>query len=170
MNPCVFLDRDGVLNVERGTYTWRIEDFKVFKGVEEALEKLKENGFQIIVVTNQAGVSRGIYKKSDMLKCNEHLLKLTSHRIDDIYYATAHPEYSESLLRKPDSLMFEKAIAKYQIDPTRSWMVGNSERDLIPAIKLGIRTILLGKPADIPGNRYLVENLLEAAGIIIENQ
>lgn len=66
--------------------------------------------------------------------------------------------------------MFEKAIAKYRIDPGRSWMVGNSERDLIPAMKLGIRTILVGKPADIPGNLYFARNLLEASGIIIENQ
>lgn len=170
MNPCVFLDRDGVLNVERGTYTWNIEDFEVINGVKESLHKLKENGFLIIVVTNQAGVTRGIYTKSDMLKCNDYLVKSTSRRIDDIYYATAHPEFSESLLRKPDSLMFEKAIAKYRIDPASSWMVGNSERDLIPAIKLGIRTILVGEPEDIPGNHHVVENLLEAAGIIIENQ
>jgi len=170
MNPCVFLDRDGVLNVERGTYTWRIEDFEVIRGVNESLEKLKEKGFLNIVVTNQAGISRGIYTKSDMLRCNEYLLTQTGHRIDDIYYATAHPEYSESLLRKPDSLMFEKAITKYRIDPGRSWMVGNSERDLIPAMKLGIRTILVGEPANIPGNRYIAQNLLEASGIIIENQ
>ncbi len=170
MNPCVFLDRDGVLNVERGTYTWRISDFEVIDGVRESLEKLKKNGFLIIVVTNQAGVTRGLYTKSDMKKCNDYLLKQTSRMIDDIYYATAHPEYTESLLRKPDSLMFEKAIAKYQINPASSWMVGNSDRDLLPAIKLGIRTIFVGKSTHIPENRYYVPSLLEAAEIIIENQ
>lgn len=170
MNPCVFLDRDGVLNVERGTYTWRIEEFEVIDGVQESLEKLKKNGFLIIVVTNQAGVTRGLYTKSDMQRCNDYLIEQTSYRIDDIYYATSHPEYSESLLRKPDSLMFEKAIARYQIDPARSWMVGNSDRDLFPAVKLGIRTIFVGGNTDIPGNRYFAANLLEATEIIIENQ
>lgn len=170
MNPCIFLDRDGVLNVERGTYTWRIEEFELIDGVTESLEKLKKNGFLIIVVTNQAGVTRGLYTKSDMQKCNDYLIERTSYRIDDIYYATSHPEYSESLLRKPDSLMFEKAIARYQIDPARSWMVGNSDRDLIPAVKLGIRTIFVGGNTDIPGNRYFAADLSEATEIIIENQ
>jgi D-glycero-D-manno-heptose 1,7-bisphosphate phosphatase len=170
MNSCVFLDRDGVLNIEKGTYTWRIEDFELIGGVNESLEKLKKNGFLIIVVTNQAGISRGLYTKSEMLRCNEYLEELTRHRIDDIYYATAHPDFTESLLRKPDSLMFEKAIAKYSIDPARSWMVGNSERDLIPAIKLGIRSIFVGEGADIQGNRHTVANLLEASVMIIENQ
>ena len=170
MIPCVFLDRDGVLNIEKGTYTWRVEDFELIEGVNESLEKLKKNGFLIIVVTNQAGVSRGLYTKSDMLRCNEYLEELTCHRIDDIFYATAHPDYTESLLRKPDSLMFEKAIAKYRIDTARSWMVGNSERDLIPAIKLGIRSIFVGESANIPGNRYAVANLFEASDVILENQ
>jgi len=170
MNPCVFLDRDGVLNVERGTYTWRIEEFEVIDGVKESLGKLKKYGFLIIVVTNQAGVTRGLYTKSDMRKCNDYLIEQTSFRIDDIYYATSHPEYSESLLRKPDSLMFEKAIAEYQNDPARSWMVGNSDRDLFPAVKLGIRTIFVGEDTDIPGNLYFAASLLEATEIIIENQ
>jgi D-glycero-D-manno-heptose 1,7-bisphosphate phosphatase len=170
MNPCVFLDRDGVLNVERGTYTWKIEDFEIIDGVVESIKKLKDHGFLIIVVTNQAGITRGIYTKSDMKNCNDYLIKQTFNIIDDIYYATSHPDYSESLLRKPDSLMFEKAMAKYYIDPVASWMVGNSDRDLIPALKLGIRTIFVGKSKDDPGNRYFAADLREAAEIIIENQ
>lgn len=170
MNPCVFLDRDGVINVERGTYTWRIQDFEIIDGVVESLERLKKNGFLIIVVTNQAGISRELYTKSDMQSCNDYLMKRTFNKIDDIYYATYHPDYSLSLLRKPDSLMFEKAMAKYHIDPAASWMVGNSKHDLIPALKLGINTIFVGKTADIPENRYFAANLLEATEIIIENQ
>ncbi len=170
MNPCVFLDRDGVLNVERGTYTWKVEDFDIINGVVESIKKLKDHGFLIIVVTNQAGITRGIYTKSDMKKCNDYLMKLTFNKIDDIYYATSHPDYSESLLRKPDSLMFEKAMAKYYIDPAASWMVGNSDRDLIPALKLGIRTIFVGKSKNTPGNLYFAADLQKAAEIIIKNQ
>ena len=65
--------------------------------------------------------------------------------IDDFYYAPLHPEISESLSRKPDSLMFERAIAKYNIAVSESYMIGDKERDLIPARKLGIATIILGE-------------------------
>ena len=60
---CVFLDRDGVLNRERGDYTYKLEDFEVLPGVPEALALLKENGFLLIVVTNQAGVAKGLYQR-----------------------------------------------------------------------------------------------------------
>ena len=170
MNPCVFLDRDGVLNVERGTYTWEIKYFEIIPGVAESIRKLKKSGYLLIVVTNQAGIGRGLFTKSDMEECHRYLSDQTQNLLDDIYYATAHPNFSDSLLRKPDSLMFEKARAKYRIDPGQSWMVGNDERDLIPARKLGIRTIYIGEPQDVVKDQITVGNLNGASEIILENQ
>ncbi|MDX5437853.1 MAG: HAD-IIIA family hydrolase, partial [Pontibacter sp.] len=73
MQKCVFLDRDGVLNRERGDYTYSLEHFEVLPHVPEALKMLKENGYLLIVVTNQAGVAKGLYQKSDVLACHQKL-------------------------------------------------------------------------------------------------
>lgn len=170
MRKCVFLDRDGVINEERGTYTYKIDDFKIFKGVKEGLKLLHDEGYVLVVITNQAGITRGRYTREDMQKCHNFMMQETDNLIDDIYYASYYPDFSNSLLRKPDSLMFEKAIAKYNIDPASSWMIGNSDRDIIPAIKLGLQTIIIGK--DVPGLiiNYVTSDLLAAAKKIITHQ
>jgi len=142
-NKCVFLDRDGVLNRERGGYTFLLEDFEILPGVVEGVKKLKEAGYLIIMVTNQSGISKGIYTREQMSACHDKLQKACEGRFDHMYYAPYQPVVSESLTRKPDSLMFEKAIAKFNIDPKTSWMVGDKDRDLIPAKKMEIPTILM---------------------------
>jgi D-glycero-D-manno-heptose 1,7-bisphosphate phosphatase len=141
MNKAVFLDRDGILNVERGDYVWTLEDFKIVPGIIDVLKDLKSQGFLLVVVTNQAGIAKGRYTREDMHRCHEYFQEESGNLIDHFYFAANHPSFSESLLRKPDSLMWEKAIAKFNIDPSQSWMVGDKERDLIPAKKLGIKTI-----------------------------
>ncbi|MFA0963276.1 D-glycero-alpha-D-manno-heptose-1,7-bisphosphate 7-phosphatase [Roseivirga sp. BDSF3-8] len=140
-NKAIFLDRDGVLNRERGEYTFRPEDFDIIDGVPEALIALKKKGFHLVVITNQAGIAKGLYQKSDVLACHELLQKTCSFCIDHLYYAPWHPVISESLSRKPGTLMFERAIARYKIDAGLSYMVGDKERDLIPAKKLDIQTV-----------------------------
>jgi D-glycero-D-manno-heptose 1,7-bisphosphate phosphatase len=140
-----FLDRDGIINEERGTYTYQLQDFIILPHVLEVLISLKDLGFKLIVITNQAGISRGLYTKAQMNACHDFLQIQSQNIIDDFYYAPLHPEISESLSRKPDSLMFERAIAKYNIAVSESYMIGDKERDLIPARKLGIVTIILGE-------------------------
>lgn len=140
-HKAVFLDRDGILNVERGDYVWLLEDFKIVPGIIEVLKKLKADGYLLIVITNQAGITKGRYTREEMRKCHDYFQEKTGDIIDHFYYAPNHPSFSESLLRKPDSLMWEKAIARYDIDIENSWMIGDKERDLIPAQKLGMKTI-----------------------------
>ena len=164
---CIFLDRDGVLNRERGDYTYTLEDFEVLPGVPEALALLKQNGFLLIVVTNQGGVAKGLYKKADVMACHQKLQKACGGLIDAIYYAPSHPDYSESLSRKPDSLMLERAIARYDIDPAQSWMVGDSHRDLEAAEKVGVRTIMVGDKYAPGSYTYQVQDLWEAAQLIL---
>jgi D-glycero-D-manno-heptose 1,7-bisphosphate phosphatase len=169
MNKCVFLDRDGVINEERGTYTYKIDEFKIIPGVKEALTILHENDYLLIVITNQAGITRGLFTIEDMNNCHAYMMGETDNLINKIYYASYHPDFSNSLLRKPDSLMFQKAIAKFNINPKASWMVGNSERDLIPAINLGIRTVFIGnKTPDLEAD-FIVKDLLEASEKIIRH-
>lgn len=166
MNKCVFLDRDGVLNEERGDYTYRIEDFHIPEGIKESLKILKSNGFLLIVITNQAGIAKGIYKKEDVFKCHKYLQEQTGNHIDAIYYSPYHPNFSESLSRKPDSLMLEKAIAKYHVDISKSWIVGDSDRDLEAAKKVGVRGIRINKPWE---KEFEFSSLREAVGKIVDS-
>jgi D-glycero-D-manno-heptose 1,7-bisphosphate phosphatase len=166
MQKAVFLDRDGVLNEERGEYTYKIEDFIIPKGVTEALKILKEKGFLLIVITNQGGIAKGAYTAQDVLNCHLYLQQQCGYLIDDLYYSPYNEVYSNSLSRKPDSLMLERAIAKYNISAHNSWMIGDSLRDIIPAKKLGIRTVKIGEKVDYFVDIY-AENLWDATHKIL---
>ena len=144
-NRAVFLDRDGVLNVERGDYTWKLEDFIVPPGVPEAVKLLKENGYILIVITNQAGIAKGLYTKKEVLSCHEKLQAEVGGLIDDLFYSPYHPSVTQCLGRKPEPLLLERAIALYNIDPGQSWMVGDRDRDLEAAKKAGVKGIKVGE-------------------------
>lgn len=148
MNKCVFLDRDGVINQDNPDYTYSLDRFHLLPGVVEAISKLKSAGFLIVVVTNQAGISKGIYTRFEMQDCHDYMQEQLGHQIDKIYYAPWHPSVSDSLSRKPGTLMFERAIARFDIDVTQSWMIGDKARDLIPAKKMGLKTIQVGGNKD----------------------
>lgn len=163
---CVFLDRDGVLNAERGEYTYRTEDFEVLPWVPEALELLKANGFLLIIVTNQGGIAKGVYTKEAVFACHQKLQQACGDLIDALYYAPGHPAVSESLSRKPDSLMLEKAIARFNIDPERSWLIGDRKRDLEAAAKVGVKSILVGAEEALV-HELREEDLLAAARFIV---
>jgi len=162
---CVFLDRDGVLNRDYVDYVYSIEKLEILPGTKEAITALKRAGFLVIVITNQSGIAKGIYQREDMQVVHDEMQRFYENQIDDFYYAPWHPSVSESLTRKPDSLMFEKAIARYGIDTKSSWMVGDKERDLIPAKKLGIKTIQVDNDDSTMAD-YRVNSLPDALEII----
>ncbi len=162
----VFLDRDGVLNKERGGYTFKPEDFVLEPGVVEALRALKEAGYLLIVITNQGGIAKGIYTERDMMACHAKLQAETGFLIDDLFYSPYHPDYSQSLGRKPGTLLFERALASYAYPPHICWMVGDQERDLLPAKALGIRTIFIGKH-HLPSADFITDCLASASKIIL---
>jgi len=145
MNKCIFLDRDGVINKDYVDYVYTIEKFEFLPRVKEAFKLLKDNGYLLIVITNQSGVVKEIYKESDVWNVHNHIQSETDNILDDIYYAPYHENWTNSLTRKPGSLMIERAMAKYDIDPEQSWMIGDKKRDLLPAIKLGINTGLVAE-------------------------
>ncbi|RNI28353.1 HAD family hydrolase [Rufibacter immobilis] len=165
----VFLDRDGVLNVERGDYTWRPSDFEVEVGVPEALSLLKQNGYLLIVITNQAGIAKGLYTKADVLACHGKLQQTCDNAIDAIYMAPGHPSVSESLSRKPNSLMLERAMAKYRLDPSQCWFIGDQLRDVQAAQKCNIPAVLVG-PYPVGTHTYQQKNLLAAAQWLLVQQ
>lgn len=163
----IFLDRDGVLNKERGAYTYRPADFEVEEGVGEALKQLKVAGYLLIVITNQGGIAKGLYTRDDMMACHEKLQEETGALIDDIYYSPYHPDFSQSLGRKPGTLLFERALARYAHPPQICWMVGDQERDLLPAKALGMRTVFIG-PHQLPSADFVAGNLRSASEIILD--
>jgi D-glycero-D-manno-heptose 1,7-bisphosphate phosphatase len=133
LNKAIFLDRDGVINHDPGDYTKSIEEFTILPTVMEALNALQVAGYKLILITNQGGIAKGLYDH-DAVKtihdyfvsqCAEHGIEIT-----DIFYSPHHPDYGESLTRKPGGLMIEKACAKHAIDPKQSWMVGDKLRDV----------------------------------------
>jgi D-glycero-D-manno-heptose 1,7-bisphosphate phosphatase len=164
---CVFLDRDGVLNRERGDYTYLLDEFEVLPGVPEALALLKNNGYLLIVITNQGGIAKGLYTKDDVMACHRKLQQSCGNLLDAIYYAPSHPNYTESLSRKPDSLMLERAIARYDIDVNYSWMIGDSLRDIEAADKVGVRSILVGDKYGAGTYPLQVNDLWDAAQFIV---
>lgn len=168
MTKCVFLDRDGVLNEDNPNYTYRVDQFKILPGVVEGLKLLKSAGYKLVVVTNQSGIAQGIYTQADMEACHKYFQESCGHLIDHFYFSPCHPTVSASLARKPGTLMFEKAKAKFAIDFSVSWMIGDRGRDIIPARQLGIKTIQIGHEIE-PENKadFACLNLKEAASLIL---
>ena len=168
MNKCVFLDRDGVINKDNPNYTYCVSDFEIVPGVLEAIEQLKGAGYLLIVVTNQSGIAQNIYSQQQMEECHAYFQKMSNNRIDHFYFCPHNPTVTASLARKPGTLMFEKAIAKFDIDVTQSWMVGDRGRDIMPARQLGIRTIQIGNEIDEAEKAdYQVESLKAATSIVL---
>lgn len=164
----VFLDRDGVINRDFVDYAYTLDKFEILPGVIDSIKRFKEAGYVVIVVTNQSGIAKGIYTRDDMNACHKYLQQEVDQAIDKIYYAPWHESKSESLSRKPGTLMFEKAISKFHVDVDQSWMVGDKKRDMIPAIKMGLKTIQVDGNDDGIADRVCAD-LQEAAEVILES-
>ncbi|WP_026999888.1 D-glycero-alpha-D-manno-heptose-1,7-bisphosphate 7-phosphatase [Eisenibacter elegans] len=164
----IFLDRDGVLNRERGTYTYKVSDFEVLPGVPQALAQLKAAGFLLIIVTNQGGIAKGLYAMADVEACFAHLQQACNGLIDAQYVAPGHSEVGASLSRKPGTLMIERACAKFDIDRSRSWLIGDSPRDLEAGHAQGLRCIHIAENAPShPLAAATVSSLVAATEVIL---
>ncbi len=168
MKKCIFLDRDGVINKDYVDYVYSADKLEILPKVKEAMAALKEAGYLLIIITNQSGIAKGLYTREQMNECHELIQESCEYLIDYIYYAPGHPSVSESLSRKPGSLMFERAIAKFDIDIAQSWMIGDKDRDLIPAKQLGLKTIQVDY-SDSTHADYKVSDLYACTSIIINN-
>jgi D-glycero-D-manno-heptose 1,7-bisphosphate phosphatase len=171
MTKCVFLDRDGVLNEDNPNYTYQVDNFKILPGVISALQELKSAGYLLVVVTNQSGIAQGLYTQKEMESCHQYFQTASGNLIDHFYFSPHHPSVSASISRKPGTLLFEKARAKFSIDFSVSWMVGDRGRDILPARQLGIRTIQIGHEIE-PENRadFAVLGLLQAVPLILQTK
>lgn len=178
MQRAVFLDRDGVLNEERGFITCP-EEFTLLRGVPAALASLHERGFARIVVTNQSGVARGLITLESLHAIHDKLRRETSGGIDAVYFCPHHPteglDPHECDCRKPKPGMLLQAAREHDIDLAGSWLVGDAPRDIEAGHRAGCRTIcVLGVkmpspdawPEDLERPQAFVQSLSEACARI----
>lgn len=142
--PALFLDRDGVLNADRG-YVFRTEEFEPLDGVFEALRLAAAHGYALIVITNQSGIGRGYFSAADYAVLEEHMRRLFAEEgvmLTDIYHCPHHPD-ADCACRKPRPGMILRAAREHDIDLGRSIMVGDKPSDADAARAAGVATIEL---------------------------
>lgn len=147
----VFLDRDGTINREV-QYLSRVSDLELIKGAARGIVMLNRAGFRVIVVTNQSGVARGFFDEQRVLEINRALslmLEKQGARIDAWYYCPHHPAEGQGeyctvcSCRKPATGMVEQACRQYPVDVSKSFVVGDTLRDMKLAWNCGMSAVLV---------------------------
>jgi len=167
-NKALFLDRDGVVNIDRG-YVYRREDFEFLDGLFELCRHFQHKNYKIIIITNQSGVARGYYTEDDLQKIHTYMINEFREEqitITDIFYCISvddtHPD------RKPNSGMFYKAGDAHALDMASSVSIGDKERDILAAKRAGVGiNILLTSTAATSAADYTVRNLREVLTLCI---
>lgn len=141
MKKALFLDRDGVINVEID-YLYKIEDFKFIDGILELCRYYQKNSYEIFVVTNQSGIDRGYYSEDDFSILTEWMVKeFLKHdiKIKKVYHCPHHPTvYGECSCRKPHAGMLLKAKEEFDLDLQNSIIIGDKERDIEAGLNAGL--------------------------------
>lgn len=145
-NKAIFLDRDGVINKEV-SHLSDPDNFVFIKGSIEALKILRELGYLLIVITNQAGIARGLFDEETLAKIHDKMkgiLKENDIIIDDIFYCPHHPEFTGSCnCRKPKPGMILSAQERYNINLNESFMVGDTLGDIETGYNAKCKTVLV---------------------------
>lgn len=150
LKPAAFLDRDGVLNIDKG-YVHRIEDFVWNDGAKEAVKYLNDQDVFVFVITNQSGVARGYYSEQDVENLHQWMneeLDQIGARIDAFYYCPHHPEFGRNSYRcscdcrKPAPGLILRAMKEWPVDHRKSFLIGDKPIDLAAASAGGINGYL----------------------------
>ncbi|HOX59273.1 MAG TPA: HAD family hydrolase [Verrucomicrobiota bacterium] len=169
--PAIFFDRDGVLNPDSG-YPHRPEDAILFPDVADALRRVQQLGYMIVVVSNQSGVGRGLFSEAEALQFNALLaaqLRLCGvHLAMDQFYICPHTPDEKCDCRKPKPGLLLRAVSELNIDLTQSFAVGDHESDIEAAYAAGVRAVLLnrdGRRFDVRPD-YVVSSLTLLADLV----
>ncbi len=175
---CIFLDRDGTINIDPG-YISDVKNFKFYDYSFDALRVLSKLSKDFIIITNQSGVSQGLIKKNKLIEINKFITKKFSENnlnLLNIYFCTDHPEKATSR-RKPDVGMFLEASIDFNINLSKCLMIGDALSDILPAVKLGMDSMLVlsGKGKTFIESfdknfkpNYVAENLLIGARELVK--
>lgn len=177
----VFIDRDGTINEEVG-YLGEVERLVLIPGAIDAVRSLNEAGYEVVVITNQAGVARGYFDEDAVRQIHRHLFRLFADggaRITAIYYCPHHPDFPgdgspECNCRKPAPGMLERAAADFDLDLSMSVMVGDTVKDMHVGKSVGCKTIMVETGYGLKERKeldfepdYVAQDLAEAASWII---
>ena len=168
----IFLDRDGTLNKDVD-YLSRIEDLQIYPFARPALELLKDEGYLLIVVTNQSGIGRGFYNAAELDLIHHEMQQQLGNTIDAFYHCPHLPD-DGCACRKPGLGMIVQAKQDFEIDLSRSWLIGDKALDMETGFAAGMKTAMVrtGYGAD-HANRLerkadiIAENVFEAAKEIV---
>ena len=172
-SKAVFLDRDGTI-ARDVSYCPRPEDFEILPTVPEATRLLNQNGFKVVVITNQSGIARGYFTEEALAQIHkkmENELKQHSARVDAIFYCPHHPD-DGCQCRKPRTALFHRAASEFGIDFASSFVVGDTWMDMDAGKVLGCKTVLVTTGPQEGSNiatapDYVANSLLEAVQWII---
>ena len=168
----IFLDRDGVINHE-AHYVHEIEKFIFFDGVFKACKYFQDLNYKIIIVSNQSGISRGYFSEDDYNKLTKWILKEFDKKnisILDILHCPHSPD-SKCSCRKPKPGMFFHADKIYDIDFSKSWMIGDKESDIQAANAAGIQNTILVRSGHLideynSKSKYIIDSIKDSTNII----
>lgn len=153
-----FLDRDGTL-IRDVHFLREPADVALLPGIVEALSRLLDAGFLLIVITNQSGIARGLLTEADYQRVHQRLIALLAAEdvyLSGEYHCPHHADFpldgiTECACRKPGTLLYERASEDLDLDPSRAVFIGDRWRDIAPARHFGGRGILVPSP-DTPSN------------------
>jgi D-glycero-D-manno-heptose 1,7-bisphosphate phosphatase len=139
----VFLDRDGIINIDNG-YVYRQNDFIFNQEIFEVLKYLQKKDFCFFIVTNQSGIGRGIYSEQDFIKLNNWMINeflRNKIKISSVKFCPHNPN-TDCDCRKPKTGMFKEIENNNNLDLNNSWMIGDKESDILFAINSGIKNTI----------------------------
>ena len=149
----IFLDRDGIINHDPGDYTKSVNEFTILPSILDTLEIWASEGYGLIVITNQAGITKGLYNSDAVDAMHQYLQGACIARgfsIAHFFYCPHHPEFSGlCLCRKPGSLMVEKGLHMFKLNPKNCVLIGDKPRDIEAGEKAGVRGVLQATNAPI---------------------
>lgn len=178
LRKVVFIDRDGVINVDLWRYVESWKEFRFEKGALEGLNALSEKGFDIFIISNQAGVGDGVFTEAAMWEIHEKMISAMAKRgitIRGARYCT-HGKKANCDCRKPRTGLLEKAVARIDFDKKKTYFVGDKLSDLEAGKNFGVKTVLVrtgyGKETEKKLTQklrpdYVVNDLLDAVPIIL---
>lgn len=153
MNKALFLDRDGVINIDKG-YVYRKDDFEFIDGIFDLVKEANKKNYKVIVITNQAGIGRGFYSEKEFLEITKYMINVFKSKnalIDKVYYSPFHPTHGvgkyrkNHMSRKPNPGMIIEASEDLNLNLQNSVLVGDNITDIQAGQAAGINMNYLFK-------------------------
>jgi D-glycero-D-manno-heptose 1,7-bisphosphate phosphatase len=168
----IFLDRDGVINIDK-KYLYSIDEFEFIEGIFDACKFFLSLNYSIVIITNQSGIGRGYYTKKDFETLNMWMInefKKNEINILDVLYCPHLPN-ANCICRKPKPGMLFDAKNKHHIDFETSWLIGDSENDIIAANNAGIKNTIIVKTGNKVNEKnttakYILESIHDAIQVV----